>query len=222
MEGGSTAATFAEILAREQVRLARLCWKWLALFFVLTSVPPIYLDLNYWWVDIAYVWVGFLSWAAGYLLLVVVMDRAEIRRVSGVGTYFVITAITGTAILVGLIAFVLPAIFLLVRWLPTFVRCLSSEEWIGKSMRWSWNATEPFQKELALASLGPVAGFLTIALVSWAYDASGLEYWRAYVAMSIGFHVIDCLAYAWLTVLGVAAYLAIEQAGTARTVPAGG
>lgn len=197
---------FLRALNAEQKRLVGLTWPYVLGYLLLTIVPYTYVDFYYWDVYGAYIWLGFFAWALTYLLLLIVMKGGGYLaggKTSGVGTYFVLSLVTGMAICLALIVFILPGLYLMMRWLPVYARALTAEEWIGHSMRTSWEATEPFQRPLSLALLGPVLcyGISLVASVSYDEDVMA-SYQLAMVIMNLAVN----LGAAWLTILGVAAF----------------
>ena len=203
---------FLRALNAEQKRIAVRAWAYVVGYLLLTTAPHTYLDFYHWDVYGAYPWIGFFEWALTYLLLLVVMKTggyfAE-GKTSGIGTYFVLGLVTGIAIILAAIVFILPGLYLLMRWLPVFARVLTAEERIGQAMRWSWDATEHFQKPLSLALLGPALCYAISLAAALSYDENLLAYQLAMAIMNFALN----LGSVWLTILGVAALGMLRELG---------
>ena len=210
---------FLRALNAEQKRVAFRAWVYVVGYLLLTTTPHTYLDFYHWDVYGAYVWVGFYEWAVTYLLLLIVMKNGEYfaqGKSSGIGTYFVLALVTGIAISLALIVFILPGLYLLMRWLPVYARALTAEEWVGQSMRWSWEATERFQKPLSLALLGLVLCYGISLAALFSYDKEVMaSYQLAMIVMNLALN----LAAAWFTVLGVAAFGMLRELGLRKGAP---
>ena len=201
------------VLARTQRELVRLNWKWLLLYFTVTSIPLIYLDYAFPTSDWSFFWLYIFVWASGYLLLFTLLDSAAVPVRSGIGAYFAVGLVTGLAQLFGMAAFVVPGLYLMLRWSPVYARCLASEDRIVGSIRWSWQSTELHQKDLVVAMIGPVALFLSGMVIGAGHFSTHLENLGepAFLALLTGIHLLTGAGHTWLLLLGVASYLAIEQ-----------
>lgn len=208
-----------EVLAalnREQQRLAVLAWPHILGFIVAATVPAVYVDLTYYYVDSLYFLVGFAIWAMGYLLTLKLLQAGGLLpegERGGIGSYFVLGLATGLTIGLALIVLVLPGLYLLMRWLPVYGRALTWQDWTGNSMRWSWNATERFQKPLSIALIGPVAFYAIAAAPAvlpdrW-FDMVPYELW------AVVWNLSSAIGIAWLSVLGVAAFSTISASDSA-------
>ncbi len=177
-------SVFLASLLSEQVRLARAGWIYVVVYLVATTAPFIYLDLYAFDDDGLYGLLSFLSWGFGYLLFVALMQKGghlTEGKQTGIGTYFAVGIAVGIPVVLALIVLILPGLYLLMRWLPAYARALLTLDGVGNSMRWSWNQTEPFQRQLSVAMIGPVL---------------------CYVAS---------LGIAWLTILGIATFATINE-----------
>ena len=204
-------SNFLRDLNREQKRLVVNAWPYILGYMVLDSAPITYLDIYYYDQDVAYAWAGFLSWGMGYFLLLLVMQQGGLfskGKISGIGTYFALGLATGILVVLALVVLIIPGLYLLMRWLPVYARALTSFDEIGNTMRWSWDATERFQKPLGIAMIGPVLCYAISAGSLYLYDGSS---WTAYIISSIAANLAISLARAWLTVLGVAAFATLTS-----------
>lgn len=202
-------------LAAEQRRIFRFGKGWIALYLVSTVIPYIYLDLYLYEAEGLYVIFGLLVWAMGYILTIGLLKNAGhipngLR--SGVGTYFVLGIATGLAILIAAVFFVLPGLYLAMRWLPVFGRALTSDDGAQGSMWWSWNSTEPVQTDLVRASMVPMLLFVGGTLSPWAYDEF-YDYfdWNGYVAYTVVYNLALQVGVAWFTLVGLAANAVLQS-----------
>lgn len=214
-----STSDFLRALNLEQKRVALRVWVYVIGYLLLTTAPQSYLDFYHSDVNGAYVWVGFLEWAVTYLLLLIVMKNGGYfvqGKTSGVGTYFVVGLVTGLAISLAVVVFILPGLYLLMRWLPVYARALTAAEWVGNSMRWSWDATERFQKPLSLALLGPVLCYAISVAASFFYDEDVMaSYQLAMVVTNLAMN----LGSAWLTILGAAAFGMLRELDPRKGAP---
>jgi hypothetical protein len=206
-----SAQTFLRKLSREQRRLA-LSGRWFLLGYVcLTAGIYVVVDIYFYDQAMAEIWAAFLVWALGYLLLLGLMQKGGNLtggRAGGVGTYFVLSLATGIPIALALVVLIVPGVYLMMRWLPVFARALVVEDWIGNTMRWSWNATQPYQKPLGISIMGPVACYG----VAWAaYYAFELSDFLTYELVMIAMNVSTSVGSAWLAVLGIATFALVAQ-----------
>lgn len=205
MEKASLPVSLAA-LHQEQLNLMARAWPYVLGYVLFVSVPFIYLDLYHWDAEIAYVWIGFLTWALGYLLILKLLSARGLihsRERGGVGTYVALAIPISLAVGLALVVFILPGIYLLMRWLPVFARALTRREWIGTSMRWSWNATEKFQRPLAISLAGPVALYLVAFGFPYLFEYSD---WTTYTIIVLVTNLSAALGQTWLSVLGVASF----------------
>ncbi len=205
------SSEFLAALNREQKRLVLLAWPYVLGFIILASVPPIYLNLYYYELDSLYLLAGFLIWAMGYLLTLLLLQRGGFLPAGergGIGTYFVLGLATGVLIALALVVLILPGFYLAMRWLPVYARALTTQDWAGNSMRWSWDATEPFQAPLSTALIGPAICY------ALAYSTGILpDDWLAVMPFefwAIAVNVTTAIGSAWFTVLGIAAFATIS------------
>ncbi len=202
---------FLRNLNREQKHLVMKAWPYVLGYIVLGSAPNTFLDIYYYDEAGAYVWAGFLDWALGYILLLVVMQKGgqfAHGKTSGIGTYFALGIATGIPVGLALVVLILPGVYLLMRWLPVYARALTSPNLIGNSLRWSWNATERFQRPLGIAMIGPVLCYGIAAGSLYLHDGSS---WTAYILSAVAANHAISLAHAWLTILGVAAFATLAS-----------
>ncbi|MEO5705712.1 MAG: hypothetical protein ABIT10_09570 [Alteraurantiacibacter sp.] len=211
----SDAATpsFAARLSTEQLALLRAGKRWLLLYVAATSLPFIGIDYAYPSVDPGYVFLtSVFFFAAGYGLMWKLLDLVGVRVVTGIGTYFMIGCVTGVAVVVGLIVFVVPGLYLILRWLAAYPRAMASDNGVGSAMFWSWDKTQPHQQALALALVPPVvvlAATYLPALIWTEYEPVSDLTFGAVLAFV---YLASAIGYAWLTLLMVATYRALVGA----------
>ncbi len=214
MVGAAASATFRSALRRGQARLARLTWTWLVLYVVLTSAPLIYVDYAYPMTIWPVVLLVIFAWASGYMLLFAMMESVGVSVESGIGSFFAIGLVTSVAIAIASAAFVLPGVYLVLRWLPAYVRGLATDGSVAGSLGWSWSRTKPFQKELALGLVGPVVLLFPAGLFT--FEHLRIDSDPVYLAFLVGIHLTQSAGCAWLLLLGVASYLAIGSTDEAE------
>ena len=207
--GGKTK--FLRELNAEQKRIALAGAPYLGGYVLLTATPYSYIDLYHWDEYAPYAWMAFFSWALGYLLLLLLMnDRGLFAggKASGVGVYFGLSIVVGIFVGLALVALIVPGLYLLMRWLPVYARALTSDVWMSQSMRWSWTATEEFQKPLAVASLGPLLCFGVAIVAASIFEVTpSVGYMPSTIILNLG----TSAGMAWLTVLGVAAFVLLSH-----------
>ncbi len=205
----SIAATISWLMG-EQQRLARVGWAHITGYLVLSTAPYVYLDLFAFDENGLYSLAGVVSWALGYILLVGLMNvggHLESGKRTGVGTYFVLGLAIGVPVVLGFVAFLLPGLYLLARWLPAYSRALASDAGIGDAMRWSWDKTSPFAWPFAISILFPLIAYAVSLGLAFGYEAWTDRLDQAsYTVAVILWNVVMSVGMAWLTVAGVAAY----------------
>jgi hypothetical protein len=182
-------------------------------YILFTSVPFIVLDLYFWDENAIYGVFGILNWGLGFFLLISIMDRAGLFTTgleSGIVLYFLVGFLTGIGTLLGLLALVLPGIYLFVRWFLAYPRALTTTEAVSDSIVWSWHKTGPIKGPLALVMLGPC---LLGAGIFFGVPYLGVpEFPGMYELLLIGINLTWSVAMAWLTIVEVAAFsLVLEQ-----------
>ena len=200
---------FLQELNSEQLRLARRCWHFIAGYLLLTSGLYIYLDLYHWEEDGYHALAGLVSWVLGYLLFLSLMGQAgyfDRGKAGGIGTFFAVQVASGIFVGVALVVLVIPGLYLLMRWLPVYARALTTEEWVGQSMRWSWNVTEAVQWPLTRAMLGPVVCYAVALAAMLSYEIGA-----SYELSTTLADLFLSLATAWLTVLGIATFGVLRE-----------
>lgn len=201
---------FFNALMAEQRRLAGRAAGALAGYVVVGTAPYVLLDVYALESTAPYAWVAFFDWGLGYLLFLVLMHRGGLTAGgprTGIGTYFVLGLVIGIPVLFGLVALLLPGLYLLVRWLPAYSRALMTRDGVASAMGWSWERTAPWQRPLAIAMLFPLVPY---AIPLLAIFADGLVYeqfgWTGYTLLSVLINGSGSIAFAGLTVYSVAAY----------------
>lgn len=163
-----------------------------------------------------YLFSSMLVWVLGYVLLFLLLrhsaQEGEKPPKGSISSYFALGIIVGLAIMVGLVALILPGLYLMLRWLPAYARAADSGLGSSEAMGWSWQGTARIQKPLAFALIGPVlanvAAFGIAAFQEFQFDNLSLE---LYSLTSIALNAAVSIAIAWLQLLGVAAFRIIER-----------
>ncbi len=202
----TASSDFLRALNCEQKQLAMKAWPYVLGYIVFGSAPNILLDIYYYEEAGAYLWAGVLVWVMGYILLLAIMKQGGLfahGKTTGIGTYFVLEIAIDIPVGLALVVFIFPGLYLLMRWLPVYARALTSPNSIGNSLRWSWNATQRFQKPLLISMVGPVLCFGVAVGCLYLYDGSS---WTVYILSSVVSNLAMSIAYAWLTILGAASF----------------
>lgn len=195
-------------ISARTLALARLARLEIAAYLALFTALYTALDMTVTTAMSLYGLAGFAAWGAGYLLLLRLLgcggSLPDGLR-SGVGTYFAICFVTSLAIGAGLVVLLVPGLYLLMRWLPSYARALASDDGVTGSLRWSWRATEPFQGVLARQLVGPIACYVPpVAImvhwefVYWKQDAYSFTY---ELLASILVNLFISVSSAWIVVL---------------------
>lgn len=172
-------------------------------------------DSYYYDEDSLYWGTAILVWGLGYALLVHLMrlSRSEgEQHLGGIGGYFGLGLFAGIAIVVGVILFIIPGLYLMMRWLPAYARYQHDGKDVVGAMRWSWEHTEGFQLPLFFALIGPVlllaaALAFSLAQAFYLYDIlDPVAVWPFWVI-----NLLSSLSVAWTQLLGVAAYRVIQR-----------
>ena len=206
-------------LRHEQIRIARRGWLVLAVFVLANFTAYTFLDLIYRDDDQAYALLNFVVWAAGYVLMVALMQRAgylERGKPGGPGTYFVLGLAYGTAVLIGFALLIVPGLYLMMRWLVAYPVAVTSGGIVGALKR-SWRMTAHHQKAICLAMLGPI-GLYGVALglpLLVLFDAD----LTAAPILAIA-NLAFALGWAWLTILEIAAFGVLADFEAAADEPA--
>lgn len=202
----SGSLQFLPALNAEQKRLWLKTWPIILGFVALWAGSYTALDVYASDNNRAYSLVGLLLWALEYLLLVIIMEKCGYfsnGKKSGVGTYVVLGMAKGIFIGLALVVLIVPGLYLMMRWLPAYARALTTDDWVGTSLRWSWDATENFQKPLAIGLIGPVACLAIGLLLTVFYFPDD---WALDAAVLLVSNIMMSLGLVWLTVLGVACF----------------
>ena len=203
----------------EQAHIAKQSLLALGGYVVLATAIYSIVDIFFYDSDGLYFVSSIVVWGLGYMLLVVLMQATAAegeRHEGGLGGYFVLGLLAGIAILVGVLCLIVPGIYLMMRWLPAYARLYDANDGVTQAIGWSWEATEPHQKELALALIGPLAFNLV-----WAAIAVGQEFYMdewsetTLDASFVVFNLAISMGIAWSQLLGVASYRMIQRRSVA-------
>ena len=199
----------------QQLRIAKAGAAWLALYVLASTAAYSIVDIYYYDLDSLYLVLVVMVWVLGYVLLLGLMRVSSWRaepELGGIGGYFGLSLIAGIATLIGVILFLIPGLYLMLRWMPAYARLQQAGDGVQQALGWSWEATANIQKPLAIAMIGPVstyAIFFAIAAYQEFYgqEISDLAYNLSYVALNLTVAV----SVAWFQLLGVATYRLIQQ-----------
>ena len=209
-----------EFIKRSNLQIARAGRVEIALFLVFTSLPYIVLELYYPEDAAAYLFLNFGYFALAYLLfrrLMRVSGCLENGQWSGIGTFFGIGIVKGLGIGLGLIALVIPGLYLGMRWLAAYPRGMASSDGIIGSLGWSWQETASWQRPLALALVGPIVCYILLVLVfahyEYIYYPDGEQSFAYELLSSLVSNLLIGVADVWLTLLGISSYLLVSNEG---------
>lgn len=155
-------------LLGEILRLARLIPLVLAGYAALSTGFYAYVDWH--GHERALVYLGLLDWALIYGLTVLIMSEAGLFRSGkhgGVGAYFAYGIVSGLAILLGLMLFIVPGMILLARWQPAVCDVLIHNDGPTRAMERAWQATSGSMTAMLLHTFG-AAACLAAGLAVWA------------------------------------------------------
>lgn len=150
--------------------------------------------------------LSILMVALGYWLTVSMLREGGLAPNglrSGFGTYFVLSFVSGIAIMLGLVVLIVPGLFLLVRWLPVYGYGLVEGEGAIEALGTSWNETEGHALPIFITVLAPSA-LWSLALVIYAIALD--EYEIVEIVPSIAANLAFTIAGVTITAMGLAAY----------------
>ncbi len=208
---------FSQRLWNQQISVAMSGWRWIWPYLAISILGYTWFDTFGYEFDGLYAAFSLFLWGLGFFLLLGLMKDGRAFRsgqMTGIGTYLGLSIVSGLAIALGILLFVLPGLYLAMRWIPAYPRALDSSNGITSALGWSWEKTRPHQQEL-VGAFAPVVGFYfaaisLIAIYELNWEAiDGVIYWL----MVLGWNAALSLAVAWQTVLGVALYRELEGTG---------
>ncbi|MXO95305.1 hypothetical protein GRI34_02580 [Erythrobacter aquimaris] len=202
-----------KLISGTNVRLLRSAPNIVLGYLVFLTVPYVYLDVYAYDNDAAYWLLGLITWGATYILFLKLMKVGgylENGQGGGLGTYFVLGLGIGILVVLGLIGFAFPGLYLLMRWLPAYSRAIATNDGVNSSMWWSWRQTEKFQWVLGRAMIGPLfcyaAAIAVIIHYQFVYYPEGERSIPYELFSSVFTNFLINLATVWLTILGISAY----------------
>ena len=198
-----------------QLGLAKRGALYLCGYIVLSTLVYSVVDIFFFSDDSLLFGSSIVVWALGYLLLVKLISASAPGTDSqkgGAGGYFGLGIVYGLAVGVGLVCFVLPGLYLALRWLPAFARLQNESDGVFQALGWSWQSTEAYQFQLAKVMVGPLlcfAAFVAVALAQETYlkNYDELTYSLSFVVLNLAVSV----SVAWSQLLGVVAYRFIKR-----------
>lgn len=211
----SAALVAEQTIYDEQARIARQSASPLLAYLVVSAAIYSVVDIFYYESGGLYFFSAFLVWGLGYALLIKLMQASARNGEApkgGIGGYFALGVVASLAIGIGLIVLIIPGLYLLMRWLPAYARYYAAGSGVSEALGWSWAETEPYQKQLALALVGPLGVYCVIIgiiagqelyMESWSDTGINLSL--------VVLNLVSSVAVAWLQLLGVATYRLIEQ-----------
>ncbi|MDJ0642238.1 MAG: hypothetical protein QNJ15_05435 [Erythrobacter sp.] len=157
-----------------------------------------------------------VDFLCAYFLTVWLIKRGDLAPsglMGGFGTYFLLSLLSGFAILIGSLLFVVPGIILMVRWLPLYGYALAEGAESTDAMGLSWEATREHFWTLFVAIVLPVLATLAPIVPILMYDVSAIfggdiseGYLGASQAMLFLGTVISSVAVLLTTAIGIASY----------------
>ncbi|AOL94605.1 hypothetical protein BG023_111679 [Porphyrobacter sp. LM 6] len=209
-----------------QKTLVRSAPGFVASYILITTTVFVLLDVYAYEEGGLYALASFLNWGLGYVLFLGLMQNGGLTPEgtrTGIGTYFALGIAINILVALALVAFIIPGLYLLMRWLPAYSRALISYDGVGNSMRWSWAQTEPWQRPLSVGMLFPVL-CLGASLAVPAIYSNFVEYVddTEFALWSIFTNGVMSIGFVWLTVYGVAAFKLVcdQTADTGEALPA--
>lgn len=202
-------------------------WRYLAAYVLFWALPYSLIDLFIPESSGAYFVMSFVGSGLAFALLITLLRRFDLLESgarTGIISFFGLSILHSLAVFLGVLMFVLPGLYLLLRWLAAFARLLSSDEGIPAALGWSWRKTEGHVAALGLAFLAPgllwLAGFGALFATDMVLVFFPNAPWETlYTASAVVGNVTIAVSLAWYTVLGVATYAVLrdpagEDAGT--------
>ncbi|KEO91166.1 hypothetical protein EH31_00445 [Erythrobacter longus] len=213
------------MLVAEQKAIASRGLKYMIAFLLLWAGPYIYVDIQMPDSNGAYFLLSFVGIGLTFFLLYSLLRSSSAHdeaTKTGIAGFFGLSLLHSIAVFAGLLLFVIPGLYLAMRWLPAFARLLKSDEGIIEALRWSWERTGGYQSALAvpfmwvmslyLLGMGPILGWeLLYQFTDYvSYETLDSLYEPSVVLSNIALAV----GAAWYTTLGVASYVCLR--GEAR------
>lgn len=210
-------ASLSTSLLAHQKSIARNGAKYIIAYILLLAGPHIYLDIAMPDVDSAYLLLSVVGVGLNFFLLYALLqlrNAPDEATNSRIGAFFWLSIVHNTAVTIGLVVFVLPGIYLALRWLPAFTRLLKSEDGIMEALRWSWEETSGHERDLAIPFFFVILAYLLALAPLAATDVfyGSPEYVSyetldsLYIPITVFTNLALAIATAWYTVLGVASY----------------
>nr|WP_298927117.1 hypothetical protein [uncultured Erythrobacter sp.] len=197
-------------LASEQIRLLRAGIVWLFAYVLIYSagfsVIDIYASEESPW----YLVFGIFTWLFGYKLLVGLMQKGGYlsnNSLSGLGVYFGLSLMVGIGALIGAVLFLLPGVYLALRWQASYPFAIATGAGVGDAMKWSWQKSAAFQRPLFTTFLPPLLFYCAAFAAFMLYDFNYESVTDAgYALITIGLNLFTAIGFAWFTLLSVAVY----------------
>lgn len=191
--------------------------KYIFVYILLGAVPHIYLDSEMPDVDSAYILLSVVGVCLNFFLLYALLqlgDAPDGATHSRIGAFFWLSIVHSVAVSIGLVVFVLPGMYLVLRWLPAFTRLLKSEDGIMEALRWSWEKTSGRERDLAIPFFFVMFAYVLALAPVLATDIfyGSPEYVSyetiddLYIPITVFTNLALAVATAWYTALGVASY----------------
>jgi hypothetical protein len=166
-----------ETVFAEAKRLASAAWGESAIYLVATLALAMAVDLNGWGGGGDFL-VSIVNFVLGYILSVAMLRKGGLLdsgQHRGLGTYFVVSLLSGVGIAFGALLLIVPGIVLLIRWLPAYGFALADDLNASEALSHSWNMTRPHFWTLLLAALVPMALFVSGAMSYYLAFSNALE-----------------------------------------------
>lgn len=157
-----------------------------------------------------------VDFICAYFLTVWLIKRgglAPTGLMGGLGTYFLLSLLSGFAILIGCLLLLIPGIVLMVRWLPLYGYALAEGPESTDAMSVSWETTRSHFWPLFVAIILPLLAMLAPLFPILMYDFSAIlfadpnqDYLEASSAMLFFGTVLSSVAMLVTTAIGIASY----------------
>lgn len=201
----------------QQKAIAHAGAKFIAIYLVLWAGPYMYLDIAMPDANGAYLLLSFVGIGLNFFLLyslLQVSDAGDEQTKTGFGAYFGLSILHSIAVFIGVLVFVLPGLYLALRWLPAFARVLKSDDGITEALRWSWEGTSGHERDLAIPFLLVTAVYLLgigpLLATEFLYGRPEFISYETIESLTVSsavfINIVMAVAAAWYTVLGVASY----------------
>lgn len=198
--------TLLRDLITEQLRLARTGLPYLTGFIVVYVAGYSWIDLRWPNDDKLFALASLAGFAAGYVLLVGVMDAASYfsdGKLGGVGIYVLAGSMMQIAIIAGLFALVLPGLYLGARWASAYPEAMIHGGGPIRVAKRAWQQSSGRWREIALSMTGAWA---CTGIAIGAMAAQTIAPLPLLLPLVVATNLALAIGFAWLTVSQIAAF----------------